>query len=64
VYSSKSAAMTPIEEYLQLITLQLIADTGAMLPIGVRKFGCDNIISWMGIQILRILPEASLPLNA
>ena len=47
-----------------LFTLLLIADTGAMLSIGVRKLGCENIVPRMVLQLLCILPKANFPLNA
>jgi hypothetical protein len=48
----------------QFITLLLIANTGAMLPIGVRKLVFDNIVPWMVMPIVCILAQANFPLNA
>jgi hypothetical protein len=35
-----------------------------MLPIGLSKLGCDNIVPEMTMQILCIMVQANLPLNA
>ena len=64
----KRAAMTSIGVskiiFNPLISLQLIADTGMMTPIGVRKFGCDNIDHLMLMQILCTPAQANLTLTA